>query len=133
MRRALPVAATISELFVYGTLRPGESRWPYLEPYVVDDGWDDHVVGELFDTRRGYPAARFGGTLGGPVILGRTFSLLDASRADALELLDRIEGAVAGLYRRVVVTTGRGARAWAYEYGEGLDLHPIESGDWLAR
>jgi hypothetical protein len=29
--------------------------------------------------------------------------------------------------------TGRGVTAWAYAHGAGLDLTPIESGDWFAR
>ena len=47
----------------------------------------------------------------------------------ARELLDT----VLGLYRRVEITTGNGLAAWAYEYGEGLDLTLIPSGDWFAR
>jgi gamma-glutamylcyclotransferase (GGCT)/AIG2-like uncharacterized protein YtfP len=46
-------------------------------------------------------------------------------------VLDAEEGTVGGLYRRVVVTTGRGVAAYAYEYGAGLDLVEIESGDWF--
>jgi hypothetical protein len=37
------------------------------------------------------------------------------------------------MYRRVMVTTRRGRRAWAYEYGAGLSLSPIASGDWFRR
>lgn len=119
-------------LFVYGTLRPGDVRWPFLQPFVVDEGWPDTVTGRLFDTGLDYPAAVLddraepGGT-----IVGRTYALLDATIARCLEVLDAEEDTVAGLYRRVVVTTGRGATAHAYEYGAGLDLVPIESGDWF--
>jgi gamma-glutamylcyclotransferase (GGCT)/AIG2-like uncharacterized protein YtfP len=129
-------------LFVYGTLRPGESRWSHLAPFVVDRGWVDRVDGRLYDTGRGYPAARFGGEahdVSSPAhIVGEAMVLLGSSRLQALEVLDRVEGAVVGLYRRVVVTTHRGIRAWAYEFGAGdegagLDLQPIESGDWLTR
>ena len=48
-----------------------------------------------------------------------------------LEVLDREEDTVDGLYRRVRVTTGHGHTAWAYAYGTGLELTPIDSGDWL--
>lgn len=119
-------------LFVYGTLRPGEVRWPHLRPFVVDEGWPDQVAGLLYDTGQGYPAARFAPGHAG-LVIGQSFRLLEHSLAEALALLDRIEGAVVGLYHRVVVTTARGTVAWAYEYGGSLQLEPIPSGDWLAR
>lgn len=129
-----------AHLFVYGTLRPGESRWRHLQPYVVDDGFADAATGRLFDTGQGYPAALFGPDHAaeapvphGPVIQGHTFGLLEVSLDQALDHLDAVEGAVRGLYRRIVVQTAAGVRAFAYEYGGGLDLAPIDSGDWLRR
>lgn len=124
---------TISHLFVYGTLLPGDVRFHLLQPFVVDDGWADSIPGRLFDTGEDYPAALLdhraepGGT-----IRGRTFALLETSAIRALEVLDDVEGVVAGAYRRVAVTTASGVRSWVYEYGGGLDLTVIESGDWLA-
>jgi gamma-glutamylcyclotransferase (GGCT)/AIG2-like uncharacterized protein YtfP len=120
---------TSPHLFVYGTLRPGDVRWPLLAPFVVDHGVDDAVDGQLYDTGLDYPAAVFGepGT-----IVGRTFALLHESLERALAVLDEEEDTVAGLFRRVEVTTRRGFAAWAYAYGSGLELVPIESGDWLA-
>ena len=50
---------SISHLFVYGTLQPGDVRWPFLAPYVADEGVPDTVCGRVYDTGRGYPAARF--------------------------------------------------------------------------
>ena len=72
----------ITHLFVYGTLRPGQERWPFLAPFVTDDGYDDAAVGALYDTGNGYPAARFdhAGTIHGrvyPLHLDR----LDEARA----------------------------------------------------
>ncbi len=118
----------IRHLFVYGTLRPGDVRWHFLAPFVVDDGWPDTVPGRLFDTGLDYPAAVFGheGTIN-----GHTFALLDESSVRALELLDEVEGIVDGEYSRVVVRTGRGLDAWAYASGDGLDLTRIHSGDWF--
>ena len=121
-------------MFVYGTLLPGEVRWQFLDPHVTGDGVPDHVPGVLYDTGVGYPAAVFGrdgddvGT-----IVGMVFELREESLAAALAHLDEIEGAVAGLYRRVEVTTASGARAWAYEYGGGLELVPITGGSWRDR
>jgi gamma-glutamylcyclotransferase (GGCT)/AIG2-like uncharacterized protein YtfP len=120
-------AGDVRHLFVYGTLRPGDVRWHFLAPFVVDEGWLDTVSGLLFDTGLDYPAAVFDehGT-----IHGTTVVLLEASAARALEVLDEVEGIVDGEYSRVVVRTGGGVDAWAYASGDGLDLTPIDSGDW---
>jgi gamma-glutamylcyclotransferase (GGCT)/AIG2-like uncharacterized protein YtfP len=120
----------VHHVFVYGTLRPGEVRWRHLVRWVVDNGWPDRVGGQLYDTGLDYPAAIFGD--GGP-IHGQTFALVDESIEECLGVLDVEEDTVGGRYRRVVVTTHAGVRAWAYEYGHGLDLEPIESGDWFRR
>jgi gamma-glutamylcyclotransferase (GGCT)/AIG2-like uncharacterized protein YtfP len=118
-------------LFVYGTLRPGEERWPFLEPFVVDDGHVDSVGGTLFDTGLGYPAARF--DHGGTPSSGRTYGLVEATLDQALAELDRVEGAVRGLYERVLLITAAGLRAWAYQFGSDphIVLQPIPGGDWL--
>jgi len=121
---------TTTRLFVYGTLRPGDVRWPILAPFVLDDGVPDTVRGELFDTGLDYPAAIFGGTA---TIVGRTYELRPDRLDEALAVLDEEEDTVAGLYRRVRVTTGAGTAAWAYAYGTGLELTPIPSGDWFRR
>ena len=117
-------------LFVYGTLRPGEVRWPILASFVVGEGHDDAVAGSLFDTGAGYPAALFGGE---HRIHGRTYELVADSIGRCLELLDEEEGAVDGLYHRVAVRSLGGTDVWAYQYGGGLTLTRIESGDWLQR
>jgi gamma-glutamylcyclotransferase (GGCT)/AIG2-like uncharacterized protein YtfP len=118
----------IRHVFVYGTLRPGDVRWPILEPFVVDAGMVDTTDGSLFDTGLDYPAAVFetGGT-----IIGQTLALLEDSLDRALRVLDDVEDVVSGEYARVRVLTGLGVDAWAYAYGTGLDLVPITSGDWF--
>ncbi len=115
-------------VFVYGTLRPGDVRWPILQPFVVDDGFADSVSGELFDTGLDYPAATFGAS---GTIHGHTFALLETSADSAIAVLDEVEDIVGGEYHRVRVQTHRGIQAWAYAYGSGLDLTPIPSGDWF--
>ncbi|HUF98111.1 MAG TPA: gamma-glutamylcyclotransferase family protein [Ilumatobacter sp.] len=122
----------VAHLFVYGTLLPDAESWPVLQPYVVGDGRPDWALGTLFDTGLGYPAATFAATATAR-IAGRVFELPVERRADALVVLDDFEDIGSGLYRRVVVTTGCGVVAWAYEAGTGFDLSPIESGDWLNR
>lgn len=116
-------------LFAYGTLLPGEVRWPILAPYVVDEGVADTTGGRLFDTGVGYPAARFDG---GATIHGRVFTFRADRYEEALEALDEVEGAVEGAYRRLEITTASSVRAWAYEYGGGLELVEIPGGSWLA-
>lgn len=115
---------------MYGTLLPGEVRWHLLEPYVVDEGPPDTAAGTLYDTRLEYPAAVFGGD---GTIVGCTFEIAPEFHDDCMEHLDIVEGTVGGLYSRIVVTTGHGIEAWTYQYGGGLDLTPIPSGDWLRR
>jgi gamma-glutamylcyclotransferase (GGCT)/AIG2-like uncharacterized protein YtfP len=123
---------TPRHLFVYGTLRAGDVRWRFLEPFVVDEGFSDSVAGRLFDTGLDFPAAIFDRRAGaGGTIIGQTYPLLDSSFEHCLEVMDRVEGTVGGRYRRTTVTTDRGVVAHAYEYGSGLELTPIESGDWF--
>lgn len=118
----------MDELFVYGTLRFGDVRWCFLEPFVGDGGHPDLVAGALYDTGNGYPAARFDqpGT-----IIGHRYRLLAHRRREALEVLDEIEGSVEGLYERIEVVTVTGVPAWSYQYGGELDLPLIASGDWF--
>lgn len=113
-------------LFVYGTLAPGQQRWPALAPFVVGDGRPAAAAGLLYDTGYQYPAARFGGD---GTIQGQVFELTDVPAA--LDALDLVEGAVELLYERVQVETSAGS-AWAYEcIDERLVGTPIEHGDWL--
>jgi len=124
----------VRHLFVYGTLLPGELRWRFLAPFVVARGEIDAVAGVLYDTGHGYPAASFDrSACGNRTITGRVFELRAEESERALTELDEVEGAVAGLYRRVPVTTAAGLDAWAYEYGGGLDLTTIECGSWIDR
>ena len=124
----------VRHLFVYGTLRPGDVRWHHLEPFVVDEGWPDTAAGRVFDTGLDYPAAIFDHRAApGGTVIGHTYALLDDSATRCLEVLDEVEDVVGGEYRRITVRTGLGVEAWAYEYGDGLDLVEIVSGDWAVR
>lgn len=124
-------AAGPHHLFVYGTLRPGEVRWHHLAPFVVGEGLEATVAGELYDTGLDYPAAVFGGP---SVIHGRVYELAVDRLADALAHLDAVEGAVRGLYHRVTVAPSTGGAAWAYECGDrSLLARRLDGGDWLSR
>ncbi len=121
---------SITHLFVYGTLRPGDVRWPLLQPLVVGEGVADEIDGELYDTGLDYPAAVFGGT---GRIVGETFELISDILDHALAVLDEEEATGNNLYRRVAIQTRGGRDAWAYEYGGVPTLPPIASGDWFIR
>ena len=113
-------------LFVYGTLLPGESRWPLLAPFAAEVV-EANATGRLFDTGRGYPAARF---VDGPAwIAGAWVRVGDEPWESVLEMLDGVEGT---LYRRVEVLTTAGP-AVSYEWlGDTTSLRELPAG-WLAR
>jgi len=113
----------MSQVFVYGTLLPGEERWSLLEPFSEAVG-EATADGTLWDTRRGYPAAVFDGSgaIPGAVVV------IKAGAWDAvIDLLDRVEGE-GTLYRRVEVTTSAGP-ATSYEWmGPTIGMQPLPSG-----
>lgn len=120
--------SSVSHVFVYGTLQPGEARWPLLAPYI------DHarpltrsgVPGALFDTHRGWPAAVFGRG-SGRTVPGVVVRLRADGIATALAALDDIEGTASGLFRPVLVTAG-GQDCWAYHWhGDIEGFTPIEA------
>ena len=107
-------------IFVYGTLLPGQARWPVLEPYVLTTERAT-ARGRLWDTGAGYPAARFDEA--GYDIPGMLVTVGPRRLMDVLAMLDRIEGEGV-LFRRVEVHTSAG-RAVSYEWlgpTEGLPL-----------
>ncbi len=113
--------------FVYGTLMPGEPRWPALRPYATSWGRAT-AMGRLWDTGRGYPAVRF--DEGAEAIPGIVVTLAPDLAADAVAILDRIEGEGV-LYRRVDVVTSAGP-AMSYEWLGATDgLAPLAKG-WTA-
>ena len=118
----------ITHLFVYGTLRPGQQRWPFLAPFVIDEGHETTVSGALYNTGNDYPAARFDrpGT-----IHGRVYPLHLDRLDEALMLLDEVEGAVIDLFRRVAITTSTGVDAWACEYCGETSFPAIATGSWV--
>ena len=122
--------SVVDEVFCYGTLLPGEQRWPFLAPFVLEEE-PDQVSGRLYDTGLGYPAALFDRV---GIIHGMRFRLESACLSEALALLDEIEGAVDGLYHRVFLVTAMGFGVHAYQYGGDLQgLIDLPDGDWLAR
>ena len=108
-------------VFVYGTLLPGDVRWPVLEPFA-GDATEVEVPDALFDTGHGYPAAVFGTGRG---VIGQRIELDPDRLVEALAVLDEAEAVEHGLYVRIVIDTMAGP-AWAYEYRGGIDhLEPL--------
>src|SRR4051812_18766428 len=106
-----------STVFVYGTLKPGYARWPHLAPFADEDPTPDAVEGILWRTPHGWPAA----TVGNRSIPGVVVALRPRKTADALALLDRIEGVDAGLFQRSIVTTEMGQPCWVYLWHHSTD------------
>ncbi|MGI8807720.1 MAG: gamma-glutamylcyclotransferase family protein [Acidimicrobiales bacterium] len=105
-------------IFVYGTLMPGEPRWPALAGYAVS--WRRVTArGRMWDTGRGYPAVRFDDMTGLSLVPGVLVALDPGRATEAVEELDRIEE-VGRLYRRVEVATSAGP-AFAYEWLGAVD------------
>jgi gamma-glutamylcyclotransferase (GGCT)/AIG2-like uncharacterized protein YtfP len=99
-------------LFVYGTLKPGASAWPLLEPYATGS-WPATLPGVLYDTGRGYPALRLGD---GPGVAGWVVELRSPAGA-ALSAMDSYEGTE---YQRVLVTLPDGPACWTYVWVEEI-------------
>ena len=111
-------------VFVYGTLMPGQSRWPLIRQSVarVEQAT---VGGALYDTGHGYPAARFDEA---GKIEGWRLTLHPANRQQALTTIDGIEG---DLYERVMVTTTDGDEAVSYQWRGGTDDMERLGGRWV--
>jgi gamma-glutamylcyclotransferase (GGCT)/AIG2-like uncharacterized protein YtfP len=119
-----------ARLFVYGTLAPGCEAWPVLESWVVGSPRSDAVLGRLYDTGRGYPAATFGRVTDGDTgLVHGTVVALDPARATAaLAELDHYEGPE---YQRISVRTEAGVEAAAYAWIAPLaGCRPLTGGRW---
>lgn len=100
-------------LFVYGTLQPGQPRWPALAPYAETHAAAG-ALGRVFDTGYGWPAAVFDPGSADEVP-GVVVTLRADSVDEALAVLDAIEGVESGLFHRVLVDV-EGRPCWAYHW-----------------
>ncbi len=123
---------SMTRLFVYGTLMPGQVRWHLLDPHVEGSPQLADVRGRLFDTGSGWPAAVFSDDDPASLVPG-VLVMLDPSTADrALTLLDEVEGVASGLFSRVDVATLEGVPCCTYSWcGPTVRLQQIES--WAER
>lgn len=103
----------IDALFVYGTLRPGQSNWPQIAALTLDTQTAIMRGFEMYHLPEGYPAVIGGvGEVRGTLVWPE-----DGARDELLQTTDRIErfapGDETSLYRRVVAGVGH-ARAFIY-------------------
>jgi gamma-glutamylcyclotransferase (GGCT)/AIG2-like uncharacterized protein YtfP len=117
----------MSRLFVYGTLMPGQVRWPILGRFATGSPATASVDGTLYNTGYGFPALfpEGSGTVPGIVI-----PLNPEQLDEALVVLDAIEGTASGLFRRAWVKLG-GSGAWVY-YGADPSLRGQVIERWAA-
>lgn len=120
----------MANVFVYGTLRKGESNASLLKnaQCIAEQAWTNGI---LYDTGFGYPAVKKSAN-------GRVFGELYKVTEQELERLDQLEGYVPGgennLYERIKmpVFTDRGeTEAYVYVAGrKDLLEAEIPGGDW---
>jgi len=116
-------------VFVYGTLQRGEERSRFMEGCVLTTTFS--VLGRLYHTGRGYPAAVFDSDSKG-MVHGELYKMQDAE--NKIAELDKVEGTESGLFRRVELDYG-GVSFYCYEPGTLLDgcvreENLIRSGSW---
>ena len=130
------------DLFVYGTLRPGQTAYGVVSPYVVTTG-GGMVPGMslYFSANRSYPFAVDGGNAVFGDLLGLNPGSYDAalSRTAAYERYDPQLPLANQSYVREQRTLATGTSAWMYvatprqaAYVRAT-LPWIASGDWLRR
>jgi gamma-glutamylcyclotransferase (GGCT)/AIG2-like uncharacterized protein YtfP len=102
-----------TRVFVYGTLMPGEARWPLLESLAAPIAPEPaEAAGYLYRTPYGWPAAVFDAAAPGAVP-GLAVPLRDPEQA--LAALDEVEGTEAGLFERRLIRTTAGT-CFAYHW-----------------
>jgi len=109
--------------FVYGTTMPGHLRYKQIEDFVVATTRAS-VTGRMYDSRAGYPAAKFSGqgTVEGYLLRIRPDRLSEAKRT-----FTEME---AGLFEPVEVETKDGVAATAFEWIGSVDDLEQLSGMW---
>jgi gamma-glutamylcyclotransferase (GGCT)/AIG2-like uncharacterized protein YtfP len=127
-------SSRLENVFVYGTLMRGESRWPQLEPWSSGDVDEGRITGRLYDLGA-YPGVRLDEN---GAVHGELHRCEDIE--NTLETLDLIEGHNVlrpgkGLYVRVPVSvqTANGTVwAWTYVINEVPNAsRPLQDGRWV--
>ncbi|MBP6840101.1 MAG: gamma-glutamylcyclotransferase [Kofleriaceae bacterium] len=121
---------TVDRLFVYGTLRQGQTARAVVMPHV--DRWEPATTpGRIYAFPMGYP----GLVDGDGVVVGELCVLTEL--AAALALLDAFEGAdFVRMLRQVTCADGRVETAWVYQLADPTTAdrygEHIPDGDWVA-
>jgi gamma-glutamylcyclotransferase (GGCT)/AIG2-like uncharacterized protein YtfP len=128
----------IRQLFVYGTLLPGEERHPVLGRHGASTGEAASVQGTLLDLGA-YPGLIVEGAT--TRVRGEVYDVPDSERffveLDGIEMFNGF-GVSGSTYRRALVRADRPGRAstlaWTYLYGgRRAGIRVIDSGDWRGR
>lgn len=100
-----------AELFVYGSLRPGDPAWPLLAPHAATPPRPADVSGTVHDTPEGYPGLTLSPATGPDSVHAPGWLVRLQDPAAALPELDRYEGSE---YARARVRTLDGTLCWTY-------------------
>lgn len=108
-----------ARLFVYGTLKSGQSRWPILAPHLEPGApvVDDEIEGRLWSTPWAWPAL----TTGSETVRGVLVQLRADGVDVALAELDAVEGVGSGLFERDEIVTRAGVTCWVYVWPNRTD------------
>jgi gamma-glutamylcyclotransferase (GGCT)/AIG2-like uncharacterized protein YtfP len=96
-------------LFLYGTLMPGQARWPVLAGFTAGKPVPASIRGDLYDTGLGFPAMFPGHN----EVPGTLVDLAATTTEQCIRVLDEVEGVQYGLFLRTV-TECSGVQAWTY-------------------
>ena len=127
----------VSSLFVYGTLRRGEERFPVLERHRARLVFTGSTRGTLYDLGS-YPGLRVGE--GNSAVVGEVYAC--EALGELLREIDAIEGFLGfgvpgSVYRRAIATVARAAGgsalAWTYAFERGPNAAVVAGGDWRKR
>ena len=103
------------DVFVYGTLKPGQVRWPLLKQYAPAYVTRCEYPGYLYDCRD-YPAAVFTQNVTDTHIVGYSVTFLARQQEEILATLDKVEGVSHGLFVQKEIDVA----VYAYEIGPRL-------------
>lgn len=123
---------TMKNIFVYGTLRKGESNHSYLKDAVIicDQAW---IYGELFETGYGYPVLKESNK---EQVYGEIYAVTDEQLGEINRLEGYQENANDNLYERITVDAhnekGNIIKTLTYITGKSLASASqiIRFGDW---
>jgi gamma-glutamylcyclotransferase (GGCT)/AIG2-like uncharacterized protein YtfP len=128
-KRKTGVCDVVDRLFVYGTLRTGQTARSLIAPHVVRFE-PARIRGKIYAFPMGYP----GLVDGDGHVRGELMWLSDL--AAALALLDAYEGTDFVRMLRPVIRSASGIEepAWVYALADPAAVHlaePIPDGDWV--